>query len=317
MAIVLMACGVLAPARAQIIGAFWEASRTDPCGLASGVERAVLAYDPNDPMFPDVIVADWGDIEADTVFDQFIVRIVTFLSDADGTPGIVEGCVVTVRIFDRDDGLGDGRRVLLTQITSGDLPADTGGGGTIFSLELDLPSQVEIGDTDMIGAPTLNPMSFADFDGDGLHDFGYEIEFAVPPGVAGDGIGVVLVGPDLTGGTIPSPTSPPGMTDLIDLRLPGGSLLRTINFGGPQCGTGPTAAQGTVPFAQAYFVVRIEPCNPADVAAPFGLLSFGDISTFLGWFASGNLIVDFAAPFGLLTFADISVFLDAYFVGCP
>jgi hypothetical protein len=64
-------------------------------------------------------------------------------------------------------------------------------------------------------------------------------------------------------------------------------------------------------------VVRIEPCNPADVAEPFGFLSFADITAFLNWFVSGNLIVDFAPPFGQLTFGDIGVFLDAFFVGCP
>lgn len=59
------------------------------------------------------------------------------------------------------------------------------------------------------------------------------------------------------------------------------------------------------------------PCSAADIAEPFGQLTFGDISAFLGAFASGNAAADLAEPFGQFTFGDISAFLGAFAGGCP
>jgi carboxypeptidase T len=56
---------------------------------------------------------------------------------------------------------------------------------------------------------------------------------------------------------------------------------------------------------------------PADLAAPFGQLTFADISAFLAAFASQSPPADLAAPVGSFTFADITAFLGAFNAGCP
>lgn len=58
-------------------------------------------------------------------------------------------------------------------------------------------------------------------------------------------------------------------------------------------------------------------CNPADLAAPFGQLTFADISAFLSAFTSADPAADLAPPSGQFTFADISAFLTAFSAGCP
>jgi hypothetical protein len=58
-------------------------------------------------------------------------------------------------------------------------------------------------------------------------------------------------------------------------------------------------------------------CNPADLAEPFGELTFGDISTFLAAFNAQDSAADLASPFGEFTFGDISAFLAAFTAGCP
>jgi choice-of-anchor B domain-containing protein len=55
----------------------------------------------------------------------------------------------------------------------------------------------------------------------------------------------------------------------------------------------------------------------ADLAAPFGELTFGDISAFVSGFNNSDPIADLAAPFGELTFGDISAFVAAFDAGCP
>jgi hypothetical protein len=52
--------------------------------------------------------------------------------------------------------------------------------------------------------------------------------------------------------------------------------------------------------------------NPADLAPPFGSLTFADITAFLSYFASEDPRADLAAPAGELTFADITAFLNAF-----
>ncbi len=59
------------------------------------------------------------------------------------------------------------------------------------------------------------------------------------------------------------------------------------------------------------------PCSPADLAPPFGALTFADISAFLAAFSSQDPSADLAAPAGQFTFADISAFLAAFSAGCP
>ncbi len=58
-------------------------------------------------------------------------------------------------------------------------------------------------------------------------------------------------------------------------------------------------------------------CNPADLAAPLGQLTFADISAFLVAFSTQDPAADLSAPIGQFTFADISAFLGAFSAGCP
>ncbi len=58
-------------------------------------------------------------------------------------------------------------------------------------------------------------------------------------------------------------------------------------------------------------------CNAADLAEPFGAITFADISAFLAAFAGNEPDADLAPPLGQFTFADISAFLAAFSAGCP
>lgn len=58
------------------------------------------------------------------------------------------------------------------------------------------------------------------------------------------------------------------------------------------------------------------PCI-ADLAAPFGVLNFFDVSAFISAYNAQDPIADLAAPFGVFTFFDVAAFLDAYNAGCP
>ncbi len=62
--------------------------------------------------------------------------------------------------------------------------------------------------------------------------------------------------------------------------------------------------------------VSVSEC-PGDLAAPYGQLTFADISAFLAAFNGQQPPADFALPFGSFTFADISAFLQAFSSGCP
>ncbi|MCA9276863.1 MAG: hypothetical protein KDA29_12630 [Phycisphaerales bacterium] len=58
------------------------------------------------------------------------------------------------------------------------------------------------------------------------------------------------------------------------------------------------------------------PCPP-DLAAPFGVLNFFDVSAFITAFTAQDPAADFAAPFGSFDFFDVSAFITAYNAGCP
>ncbi len=81
--------------------------------------------------------------------------------------------------------------------------------------------------------------------------------------------------------------------DLVDVELLGTATI---------VATGPAPAGG---------------CNAADFSAPFGQLTFADISAFLGAFSGQDPAADLAAPAGAFTFADVSAFLTAFAAGCP
>ena len=57
-------------------------------------------------------------------------------------------------------------------------------------------------------------------------------------------------------------------------------------------------------------------CNPADIAAPLGVLDFFDVSAFLLAFNAQDPAADFNAD-GDINFFDVSLFLVAFNTGCP
>ena len=59
------------------------------------------------------------------------------------------------------------------------------------------------------------------------------------------------------------------------------------------------------------------PCNPADLAEPFGTLDFSDIIAFLTAFGAMDPAADIAVPFGVFDFSDVVAFLTAFGTGCP
>ncbi|MFI4898668.1 MAG: GC-type dockerin domain-anchored protein [Phycisphaerales bacterium JB059] len=58
-------------------------------------------------------------------------------------------------------------------------------------------------------------------------------------------------------------------------------------------------------------------CNEADVAEPFGVLDFSDVTSFLSAFSLGDSVADLAEPFGTYDFSDVVAFLAAFGAGCP
>lgn len=59
------------------------------------------------------------------------------------------------------------------------------------------------------------------------------------------------------------------------------------------------------------------PCSAADLAGPFGVLNFFDVSAFVGLFNDQDDAADLAAPFGVWNFFDVSAFIALYNAGCP
>jgi hypothetical protein len=67
----------------------------------------------------------------------------------------------------------------------------------------------------------------------------------------------------------------------------------------------------------AMVIIHPPPCSPADLAEPFGVLNFFDVSAYLTAYVLANPAADFAPPFGTLNFFDVSEFLTVYNQGCP
>ncbi len=63
--------------------------------------------------------------------------------------------------------------------------------------------------------------------------------------------------------------------------------------------------------------VTVTAACPADLAEPFGVLNFFDVSTFLTAYNAQDAAADLAAPFGVWNFFDVSTFLAAFNAGCP
>ncbi len=68
----------------------------------------------------------------------------------------------------------------------------------------------------------------------------------------------------------------------------------------------------------AVYLFRLDlPCNPADLAQPFGVLDFDDVLAFLVAFGAMDPAADLAAPMGVFDFDDVLAFLVAFGAGCP
>ena len=59
------------------------------------------------------------------------------------------------------------------------------------------------------------------------------------------------------------------------------------------------------------------PCNPADLAFPFGVLDLADINAFVGAFVNQQPAADLAPPFGVFDLSDINQFATSFLTGCP
>jgi hypothetical protein len=113
---------------------------------------------------------------------------------------------------------------------------------------------------------------------------------------------------DLVLGTIPA--QPDGSFNAV-FALDPATLTDTYFL------TASDPVSGEFGFAVIDVLGAAGPCNPADLAPPFGTLSFGDISAFIAAFSASDPAADLAAPFGSFTFGDISAFIAAFSAGCP
>ncbi len=68
---------------------------------------------------------------------------------------------------------------------------------------------------------------------------------------------------------------------------------------------------------QIFDVVCNAGCNPSDVAEPFGVLDFSDVTAFLDAFSNEQPLADLAAPAGVFDISDVIAFLDTFVNGCP
>ncbi len=101
--------------------------------------------------------------------------------------------------------------------------------------------------------------------------------------------------------------------DIVELGGPVTGAFGTFNIAGVPAGY----AFVEVVRANEYVLRVINSTCAADLAEPYGSLTFADISSFLAAFNAGEPPADLAAPFGQYTFADIASFLGSFAAGCP
>jgi hypothetical protein len=105
----------------------------------------------------------------------------------------------------------------------------------------------------------------------------------------------------------------------------------TIDAGGGTVGAGsfdlayalgqPDASEplngGSFVLTSGFFAGLVTPpnCSPADLAEPYGMLNFFDVSAFLQAFTAQSPQADFNND-GQFNFFDVSAFLSAYGAGC-
>lgn len=64
--------------------------------------------------------------------------------------------------------------------------------------------------------------------------------------------------------------------------------------------------------------LRFDPaCQDADIASPFGVLNFFDVSRFVDLYVQQQPSADLAEPFGVLNFFDVAAYISFYNLGCP
>lgn len=88
-----------------------------------------------------------------------------------------------------------------------------------------------------------------------------------------------------------------------------------FRFFGGEFGAG-TSPTGTVFIDDLCVVQSMGGCNPADLAEPFGVLNFFDVSAFLSAFSAQSADADINND-GIWNFFDVSAFLTAFSGGCP
>jgi len=98
----------------------------------------------------------------------------------------------------------------------------------------------------------------------------------------------------------------------IDIPHAGPTMTITWEIEGP--GIQPLADES---WAMDRLEVSVRTLCPADLAAPFGVLNFFDVSAFIAFYNAQDPRADFAAPFGVFNFFDVSAFIGAYNAGCP
>ena len=64
-------------------------------------------------------------------------------------------------------------------------------------------------------------------------------------------------------------------------------------------------------------IVRIpDPCGPADLAPPLGLLDLADINAFVAAFLDQGPVADLDAN-GIFDLSDVVMFVEGFVAGCP
>jgi len=234
------------------------------------------------------VVLDWAEIAPDTT-----VGAVTFRACTEYPVGPTPGLNATIRLYDGDNGNNTTTRLEAGSATVTDIR----GSDTdflcwdLFDYTAEFATPVELGDTDGVAAvpgSAFNPFGFQDLDGDGTHDFSYSIRFDLPENNE-QYIWFLGVGPANTGG---------------------GNRYADIFDGDHYIGVSDV-------FRNLYVLLHGPGCNPADHAAPYGVLDAADIAEFVDGFLAGDIRADQALPHLQIDLADLTTFVEAFLAGCP
>ncbi len=295
-----------------------------------------------------------GDIPADSVIDCIVFAYANCApdndDDLDSIGDGIEGYDLILSFHDNDnggaaDGPGASGRSCILELTISDIPGRVGPQGAfvpVYTVVLDFadtaPSLIfELGDSDgfdsagtgLSGGAIYGHPTFADRDGDGLHDFSFAMRFdqsslpapGIGPGMTKGLNGFLTVAPNgCDASPCPAPTDPPGVTDGTAIYVSGPSCppdlteyIDTYNFGGYDCATG---APHSSAYLELYGGGGIPNECECDIAPPFLSLDFSDVVAFLAAFQTCDPVADYAAPFGTCDFSDVIVFLTCFKVNC-